>query len=75
MVQKSPRVAYNSAHSILLNRTEVVFILLAIHSKQEDKEKFKELGVQEFTTKPLSRELVMDANNKYWSGGRAKEHT
>lgn len=58
-----------------VNRQEVVFILLAIHTAQEDIEAFKGLGVQEFTNKPLSKEIVMDAYHKYFAGDTAKGHT
>ncbi|MDO1451333.1 response regulator [Rhodocytophaga aerolata] len=58
-----------------INRKEVVFILLGIHTKAEDIKKFQELGVQEFTTKPLSKETVMEVYHKYWAGDTAQDHT
>lgn len=63
-------------HAIdFINRNEVIFILLGIHTKLEDIRKFQEMGVQEFTTKPLSKETVMDAYYKYWAGDTAQDHT
>lgn len=57
-----------------LERVEVVFILLAIASSKEDVHKFQELGVQEFTPKPLSKETVLDAYKKYWGNDTASDH-
>lgn len=51
----------------ILERIEAVFLLLAIQTKPEEKEIFQELGVQEFTAKPLSKKTVMDAYVKYWA--------
>ncbi len=56
-----------------INRANVVFILLAIHSTKEDIETFKKLGVQEFTSKPLSKETVLEVYHKYWAGDTAKK--
>ncbi|MCC9137012.1 response regulator [Pontibacter silvestris] len=58
----------------LLERVEVVYLLLAIASSKEDIKHFKELGVQEFTSKPLSKETVMDAYKKYWAGDTVNNH-
>lgn len=60
--------------SDFINRSKVVFILLGIQSKPEDIAAFQRLGVQEFTTKPLSPEVVRDACRKYFSGDTAKNH-
>ena len=51
-----------------LKNNEVVFMFLDINSTQNEIETLKELGVQEFTTKPLSEEKVMGVFNKYWKG-------
>ncbi len=58
-----------------VNKHEVVFILLGIHSKPQDIEEFKRLGVQEFTSKPLSKEVVMDSYQKYFARDTARNHT
>lgn len=58
-----------------LDRAKVVFILLGIHSKSEDITKFSELGVQEYTDKPLSKEAVMEAYHKYFVGNTVNRHT
>lgn len=58
-----------------VNREEVFFILLGIDYKPADIDTYKMLGVQEFTTKPLSKETMMDASHKYFAGDTVKEHT
>ncbi len=58
-----------------INKHEVIFILLGIHSKPEDIQEFKRLGVQEFTSKPLSKEVLLDAYQEYFSRDTAKNHT
>jgi CheY-like chemotaxis protein len=45
---------------------KVIFMYLNVDSKQQDIDALKELGVQEFTTKPLSQEKVMEVYHKYW---------
>lgn len=45
---------------------KVIFMYLNVNSKQQDIDALKELGVQEFTTKPLSQEKVMEVYRKYW---------
>ena len=57
-----------------VNREAVVFILLAIDSKQEDIEEFQRLGVQEFTLKPLSEKFILDCYFKYFAADPSKEH-
>ena len=51
-----------------MKRNEAVFMFLDINSKQNEIDTLKELGVQEFTTKPLSEEKVMGVFNKHWKG-------
>lgn len=46
---------------------KIIFILLGIHTLQPEIEAFQRLGVQEFTTKPLSKEIVLEVYHKYWS--------
>lgn len=58
----------------ILAKRQIVFLLLAIDTRQEDKEAFRRLGVQEFTSKPLSKKTVLDAYKKYWVGDTAKKH-
>lgn len=53
----------------------IVFILLAVHSTGEHIEEFKKLGVQEYTSKPLSKQRVMDAYRKYFANDTARDHT
>ena len=50
-----------------INRKEVVFILLGIDSRQVEIEAYKQLGVHEFTKKPLSKEVVLHAYHTYFS--------
>jgi CheY-like chemotaxis protein len=45
---------------------KVIFMYLNVNSKQQDIDALKELGVQEFTIKPLSQEKVMEVYLKYW---------
>ena len=54
---------------------ETIFILLAVHTTLQDQEVFKKLGVQEFTSKPLSRHTVMEAYTKYWAHDTIEGHT
>ncbi len=63
-----------------LNRTgsikwhKVVFILLAVHTSGEDIAAFQQFGVQEYTPKPLSEEVIWNAYQKYFAHDKAKEH-
>ena len=50
-----------------INRDEVIILALVASAKEEEIEKFKELGVQEFTFKPLSEETVMEVYQRYWA--------
>ncbi len=43
------------------------FILLAAHSDTKDVKNFGDLGIQEFTSKPLSPEKLMEVYKRYWS--------
>ena len=54
-----------------IHEQQVVFLLLGIYTTPADIEAFQQLGVQEFTTKPLSKKVVMDAYYKYWAGDTA----
>jgi CheY-like chemotaxis protein len=54
---------------------KIVYILLAILSTKEHIEQFKALGVQEFTDKPLSQQVIMDAYDKYFADDTAPNHT
>ena len=49
-----------------MQQSNSVFILLGISSSKQEIERFKSLGVQEYTTKPLSKQTVMQAYHKYW---------
>jgi len=59
----------------IITRMDVVFLLLAIQTKPEEQEVFRKLGVQEFTSKPLSKKRVFEAYEKYWAGDTVKDHT
>lgn len=48
------------------NFKEVVVMLLVATVNDSDIEKYKELGVNEFTSKPLSEKVILDTVNKYW---------
>ncbi len=54
--------------------TDIVFVLLGIHSTQEHVAAFEKLGVQEFTTKPLCREVILETYHKYWGEPTANYH-
>lgn len=49
-----------------MERSRSVFMYLNVNAQQKDIDALKELGVQEFTTKPLSEEKVMDVYHKHW---------
>jgi CheY-like chemotaxis protein len=57
-----------------IQQASSVFILLGISSSQQEIERFKSLGVQEYTTKPLSEQTMMEAYHKYGGGDTAKQH-
>lgn len=59
----------------VLDNNEIVFLLLAIHTTPQEQEVFKGLGIQEFTSKPLSKQTVMDAYAKYWANDTAGNHS
>ncbi|MDO1451538.1 response regulator [Rhodocytophaga aerolata] len=46
---------------------QIIFILLGVHSTKEHILEFQKLGVQEYTEKPLSQQVVLDAYRKYFS--------
>jgi response regulator RpfG family c-di-GMP phosphodiesterase len=58
-----------------INTQRIVFILLGTHSTPAQIEAFKKLGVQEYTSKPLSEQTVMDAYHKYFADDTARDHT
>ncbi|WP_242929122.1 response regulator [Pontibacter vulgaris] len=58
-----------------LENMRAVFLLLAIHTNIKDLKRFKMLGVQEFTNKPLSREKLLESYQKYWADDTVKDHT
>ncbi len=58
----------------ILKKMETVFILLAVHTTPQDQEVFKQFGVQEFTSKPLSKQTVMEAYTKYWAHNTIEGH-
>ncbi len=45
----------------------IIFILLGVHSSKEHIAEFEKLGVHEYTEKPLSQEVIMDAYHKYFA--------
>ena len=59
----------------LIEEMRTVFLLLAIHTDIEDLKKFEELGVQEFTDKPLSKNRLHEAYEKYWANNTARDHS
>lgn len=59
----------------ILEKIQMVVLLLAVQTKPDDLESFKDLGVQEFTSKPLSKSRLMEAYKKYWVGDTAENHT
>ena len=59
----------------VLANSNIVFLLLAVNTTLREQEVFKNLGVQEFTSKPLSRQTVLEAYAKYWAGDTAADHT
>jgi CheY-like chemotaxis protein len=50
-----------------INREEVVILALAASYTEEEMEKLRKLGVQEFTNKPLSKEIVLEICQRYWA--------
>jgi CheY-like chemotaxis protein len=57
-----------------IKRHEIVFLLLAIHTSPEDLAAFEKLGVQEYTPKPLSPQVVLSAYQKYFAHDTARDH-
>lgn len=53
-----------------IKENKVVFMFLGVSSIQADIETMKEMGVQEFTTKPLSETKILDVYNKHWKKDR-----
>lgn len=58
----------------LLEEMRTVILLLAIHTNPDDLRRFKKLGVQEFTSKPLSKHTLTVAYKKYWANNTARDH-
>ncbi|QCR21577.1 response regulator [Pontibacter sp. SGAir0037] len=58
----------------ILSKIRAVFLLLAVNSEEQDIRKFMELGVQEYTQKPLSKETLLDAYQKYWADDTVRDH-
>jgi CheY-like chemotaxis protein len=58
-----------------IKNQRIVFILLGVHSTPPQIEEFIKLGVQEYTSKPLSEQTVMDAYHKYFADDTARDHT
>jgi CheY-like chemotaxis protein len=48
------------------NRDEVYVLLLAVHTNEKDIKEFQELGIQDFTSKPLAEVSLWEAYHKYW---------
>jgi|SRR6185437_10465747 len=49
------------------NKEEVVVLVLVAQTRVEEIERYRQLGVKEFSYKPLSAEIVMNIYNKYWA--------
>lgn len=56
----------NLNESHFQNRQEVIILVLVANTRQEEIEHYKVLGVNEFSYKPLSKELIMEIYDKYW---------
>jgi response regulator of citrate/malate metabolism len=56
----------------LIEKMRTVFLLLAVHTNIKDLKQFQNLGVQEFTSKPLSKKRLQEAYDKYWANDTAK---
>jgi CheY-like chemotaxis protein len=49
------------------NRGEVIVLALVATSTEEEVERFKKLGVNEITYKPLTENLIMEIYQRYWA--------
>jgi CheY-like chemotaxis protein len=58
-----------------VDRNRIVFVLLGVNSSEEHIEQFTKLGVQEYTSKPLSKEKLIEAYFKYFVNDTAGGHT
>jgi CheY-like chemotaxis protein len=58
-----------------LNEQRIVYMLLGVNSTAQNIEEFTKLGVQEYTTKPLSEQTVMDTYNKYFANDTNGDYT
>ena len=56
---------FNKRH--FKGKEDIKILLLGAHSTLKDLEMFKELGVHDFTSKPLSKETVLELYDKYWA--------
>jgi CheY-like chemotaxis protein len=51
----------------IINRNDIVILVLAIETRKDDIIKYKNLGVLEFYTKPLDNQIILELQNKYWT--------
>ncbi len=58
----------------MLQGMRTVFLLLAAHMRPGELEKFRALGVQEHTAKPLTAEKAMEAYRRYWADDTVRDH-
>ncbi|HTF80358.1 MAG TPA: response regulator [Cytophagales bacterium] len=54
------------------NRSAMVFIMLGASTVIKNRELLKELGVEEFASKPLSKQAVLDTYLKYFNKSEVK---
>lgn len=59
----------------LIEKMRTVFLLLAVHTDIKDLKHFEDLGVQEFTDKPLSKKRLQEAYDKYWANDTARDNS
>jgi CheY-like chemotaxis protein len=48
------------------NRDEVYILLLAVHTSAEELGRYQDLGIQDFTSKPLDEITLLEACHQYW---------
>lgn len=51
----------------LSNRSNIIIVALTANFRNEDMEKYKHLGVNEFSSKPLSEKLLLNLYETYWA--------
>ena len=67
MPNMNGRELIEALHEInFFHENDAVFMSIGVNPIQKDTEILEELGVQEFTVKPLSKEKMLDVYNKYW---------